>query len=101
MDARIHSTADGSLRYRSDGLGGRVAVLPATCHRGLHSLANTGYRAWAHAEEVELECTACATAGEPAGSWHLTSHGQLPERAELDDAPYADLSTPIGSEGRL
>lgn len=94
MDARTHSTADGSLRYRSDGLGGRVAVLPATCRRGLHSLATTGFRALAHSEELELLCVACIAGGEPAGKWNLTCRGQLPERAELDDAPYANLPKP-------
>lgn len=94
MDARTYSTADGALRYRSDGLGGRVAVLPATCRRGLHPLATNGYRALMHSEELELRCTACATAGEPGGTWHLTSRGQLPERAELDDELYTDLSKP-------
>lgn len=94
MDARTHSTTDGTLRYRSDGLGGRIAVLPATCRRGLHALATTGYRALMHSEELELRCTACGTAGDPAGTWHLTSRGQLSERAELDDAPYSDLPKP-------
>lgn len=94
MDARTYSTADCSLRYRSDGLGGRVAVLPAICRRGLHLLATTGYRAQAHAEELELRCTACAKGGDLAGTWHLTSRGQPPERAELDDAPYADVPKP-------
>ncbi|CRK57676.1 hypothetical protein [Alloactinosynnema sp. L-07] len=54
-------------------------------------MATTGFRALMHSGELELRCTACATAGEPTGSWHLTSRAQLPERAELDDAPYVDL----------
>ncbi|WP_436499612.1 hypothetical protein [Actinokineospora sp. HUAS TT18] len=47
-----------------------------------------------HSQELELHCTACATMGTLTGTWHLTSRGQLPERAELDDAPYLDLLKP-------
>lgn len=78
----------GRVRYRTDGYGGRIAVFPATCRRGLHQLAVSGYRAREGDGLLRLRCDACAAAGHPDGTWQLLATGPVANLAELDDGPY-------------
>jgi hypothetical protein len=82
---------DGELRYRVDSTGERVAILPATCKLGLHSLDPGVCRAVADDGEVQVSCPACAAFPEVDHSWRLTFSGTSPIRAELDDEPYCSL----------
>ncbi len=86
-------TVHGNLVYRLDQVGERVGVIPATCRRGLHSLAVTGYRAYVPDDEIlRVSCTACNTEAPPHwDQWWLRTTAPAPDRAELDDAPYRDL----------
>ena len=83
---------DGTVRYRTDYGGERIAVLPATCKRGRHSLAATGYRAVMREGELHISCTACAAEPDSDHSWRLIAIGPSAERAELDDEPYRDAA---------
>lgn len=56
---------DGAVRYRADASGRRVGVLPATCKRGLYSLAETGYSHTDNDEENLLRITCPVCLGEP------------------------------------
>ncbi|AXB43682.1 hypothetical protein [Amycolatopsis albispora] len=82
---------DGQARYRTDGLGERVVVLPATCKRGLHQLPAAGFRAVAEQGWILVECLACGE-GDQVSQWRLTTCGAVAERAEFDDQPYAGHS---------
>lgn len=82
---------DGTVRYRTDAAGERIVILPATCKRGRHSLAATGYRAIMGDGELHIRCTACAADLDLDCSWRLIAIGPSPERAELDDEPYVDV----------
>jgi hypothetical protein len=56
--------------YRVDSTGERIAILPATCKLGTHSLSAVGFRAVAYKGEVHVSCAACAI--DPmrtAGGW--------------------------------
>jgi hypothetical protein len=76
--------SDGDLIYRTDELGVRIGVLPATCRLGAHSLAQVGYRAHNTQEgTLTVRCNACRDT-----SWRLRLTGEPPARAELDDLPY-------------
>jgi hypothetical protein len=81
----------GSVRYRTDGYGARVAVFPATCLRGLHQLGVSGYRAREGEGLLRVRCDACAAAGSPNSTWRLRASGPVANLAELDDGPYAAL----------
>ncbi|MGA6168368.1 hypothetical protein [Amycolatopsis magusensis] len=81
--------SDGPARYRANGLGGRVVVLPATCRRGTHQLPAAGFRALASDGAIVVDCFACG-AGEPVNQWRLSMSGAIAERAEFDDQPYAN-----------
>jgi hypothetical protein len=81
----MHS--DGDLIYRTDELGARIGVLPATCRLGLHSLAQVGYRAHNTPEgHLSVSCNGCHDT-----SWTLRLTEEPPARAELDDQPYRRL----------
>ncbi|GAA4432259.1 hypothetical protein ACFQV2_14125 [Actinokineospora soli] len=80
---------DTHVRYRTDALGRRVAVLPATCKLG-HPLTAAGYRIIEDrsARVVRVSCTRCADAIEVDHFWSLTTAGAAPDHVELDDSPY-------------
>jgi hypothetical protein len=84
---------DGVVRYRSDNYGARIAVLPATCRRGIHRLAVTGYRATEGNGLLRVRCDACSAETTTDAAWLLSSSGPLANSAELDDAPYVALIT--------
>lgn len=79
---------DGDARYRVDGAGTRVVVVPATCRRRLHRLAAVGYRVTQADGVLRVQCNCCNTAGDAEHSWIFRSPGPLANVAELDDAPY-------------
>lgn len=79
---------DGTVHYRHDELGARVAVLPATCKVGVHSLHRSGYRALVRDGVLYLSCTPCAEDIDVDHFWGLRTVRPDPARAELDDAPY-------------
>jgi hypothetical protein len=83
-------SADGVVHYRTDGLGSRVAVLPATCRHG-HDLASSGYRARESNGLLRVRCSACASGGVANPFWTLQSQGAIANLAELDDEPYPHL----------
>lgn len=82
----------GKVVYRVDPTGARVGVLPATCRRGPHSLHKVGYRATEAAGVLHVSCSACGdtTPPHPQHYWALETSGPPPDRAELDDRPYAE-----------
>ena len=82
---------DGALICRVDGTGQRVAVLPATCKRGRHTLDLAHCRATVYQGEIHIGCPTCAADPGVDHHWRLTTTGPSPERAELDDQPYRDL----------
>lgn len=86
---------DGHVRYRTDSVGARVAVLPRTCKRRLHDLA-VAYQAIEVDGELRVTCLACSKAPRPDHTWHLITTPPLPDRAELDDGPYADIEPVLG-----
>ncbi|MCP2164920.1 hypothetical protein [Goodfellowiella coeruleoviolacea] len=79
----------GRARYRVDGTGNRVLVLPMRCPSGRHVLPTTGYRTTSRDGVLHVECTACATASSPDHAWRLDLAGELPPTAEFDAEPYA------------
>jgi hypothetical protein len=79
---------DGDARYRTDGVGTRSVVVPATCRQAVHRLGTVGYRLTGTGEVLRVRCNACAAAGEPKHSWILHGAGPLANIAELDDEPY-------------
>jgi hypothetical protein len=85
--------------YRADGYGGRLAILPATCRRGLHQLGATGYRATEGGGVLRVRCDACASETATDAAWILRTSGPVANRAELDDTPYrallASLASPV------
>jgi hypothetical protein len=85
---------DGAVHYRRDGSGQRVGMIPATCKRGLHNLAQGGYRtrvADGDGTLLKVMCTACSAAHDPDYAWSLTIAGAPPDRVEMDDEPYQDV----------
>lgn len=100
FDGRVRVSAmydnrppDMAVRYRVSNIGERVAILPATCKVGTHSLARVGYRAQASEQEgvVRVSCNACNENVDVDHFWALTLVGVPPARVELDDQPYADV----------
>jgi hypothetical protein len=87
----VDNIVDGSVAYRSDAHGARVALLPATCRRG-HDLAAVGYRARESGGVLRMRCAACASAGVPDPYWTLRSTEPVANLAELDDGPYQHLA---------
>jgi hypothetical protein len=82
---------DGELRYRTDATGLQIAILPATCKRGVHVL--TPAEGWMVAQdgEIHIVCAGCASVPGADGHWHLTITGPNPARAELDHELYRSL----------
>lgn len=92
LDIGNRSRPDGPLHYRYDhSADRRVAVLPATCKRRVHSLADVGYRAIESNGVLRVSCNACVAMPNPDHAWRLTMAAPPPGAAELDDAPYADF----------
>lgn len=83
---------DGPVRYRFDAATGRrIGILPATCKRGAHSLADVGYTATVRGGHLVVRCSACADIPKPDHSWTLTTTEPPPDSAELDDRPYVGI----------
>jgi hypothetical protein len=82
---------DSVLRYRQAGYGSRIAVLPATCRRGLHDMSTVGYRATESNGRLRVRCDACARTTTERAAWVLSTTGELVNLAELDDTPYRGL----------
>ncbi|SES49080.1 hypothetical protein [Actinokineospora terrae] len=84
---------DATVRYRHTNAGYRVAILPATCKVGVHSLYAVGYLARVSEAEgvVRISCHACNENVDVDHFWVLTMQGSPPESAELDDGPYRDV----------
>ncbi|MCP2242485.1 hypothetical protein [Lentzea aerocolonigenes] len=84
------SQMDGQLTYRFDTTGRRVALLPARCKLGRHTLGHSQFRAVVHDGEAHISCLACAT-DTPDHFWRLTATAPAPDRAELSEELYLDL----------
>jgi hypothetical protein len=92
MDLELLRTAqpDGKLAYGRDNSGRTLALLPARCKLGLHTLAPSEYRAIVQDGEVHIPCPSCAAEGADH-CWRLTTSRSTPDRAELDEETYRDL----------
>lgn len=84
------SQMDGNLTYRYDATGRRVALLPARCKLGRHTLGHSQFRAVVQDGEAHISCLACVTDGVDH-SWRLTATTPAPDRAELSDELYFEL----------
>ena len=69
------------MRYRTDDSGDRIAIIPATCKRRLHTLTD-GYRVTHVDDQVGLGCWSCAEANDPFHSWWLIKTDPEPVRVE-------------------
>jgi hypothetical protein len=90
-DTKPDTPYDALVIYRADGYGGRLAILPATCRRGLHQLGTSGYRATEGGGIVRVRCNPCASKTTTNAAWILRTTGPVANRAELDDSPYLAL----------
>ncbi|ANZ41653.1 hypothetical protein BBK82_42605 [Lentzea guizhouensis] len=82
---------DGNLTCRYDSTGQLVALLPARCKLGRHTLAHSQFRAVVQNGEAHIRCLACA-ADNSDHSWRLTSTTPAPDRAELSEERYLELT---------
>lgn len=87
-----NARADGDVRYRV-AHGVRIGILPATCKRGLHSLARCGY---IHSVDdtqnlLRITCLVCCAEPHPDHTWRLRMVPPAPAAAELDDSFYRDV----------
>ncbi|SER91614.1 hypothetical protein [Actinokineospora terrae] len=84
---------DATVHYRHTNAGVRVAVLPATCKVGIHSLHAVGYKARVDQVDgvVRISCDSCAEAPDVDHFWVLRTTGAIPDLAELDDEPYRHI----------
>lgn len=66
---------------------------PATCKRGLHSLAETGYSHTENGVEnlLRITCPVCLAQPHPDHTWRLRTTPPAPAAAELDDSAYGDV----------
>lgn len=85
------SQMDGDLTYRCDSTGRLVALLPARCKLGRHTLGHSEFRAVVHDGEARISCLACATDGADH-FWRLTATAPAPDRAELSEELYLELA---------
>jgi hypothetical protein len=92
MDRQLleSSQMDGKLTYRYTTMG-RVALLPARCKLGRHTLGHSQFRAVLQDGEARISCLACATDGADH-DWRLTATAPAPERAELSEDLYFELA---------
>jgi hypothetical protein len=84
------SQLDGDLTCRYDCTGRLVALLPARCKLGRHTLGHSQFRAIVHDGEARISCLACATDGADH-SWRLAATAPAPDRAELSEELYFNL----------
>jgi hypothetical protein len=84
------SQMDGNLTYRYDSTGRLVALLPARCKLGRHTLGHSEFRAVLQDGEARISCLACA-ADNADHSWRFTATTPAPERAELSEELYFEL----------
>lgn len=84
------SQMDGKLTYRVDMAGQSVALLPARCKLGRHTLGRSQFRAVVSDGEARISCLACAT-DTADHFWRLTATAPAPDRAELSEELYFDL----------
>ena len=85
------SRMDGNLTFRYDSTGQPVALLPARCKLGRHTLGHSQFRAVVQDGEAHISCLACATDGAD-DSWRLATTAPAPDRAELSDERYRELA---------
>ncbi|KOV83122.1 hypothetical protein ADL03_21375 [Nocardia sp. NRRL S-836] len=81
---------DGRLTFRYDSTGQPVALLPARCKLGRHTLGHSRFRAIVHDGEARISCLACA-AESADHCWRLVSTTAAPDRAELSEERYVEL----------
>ena len=84
------SQMDGKLTCRYDSTGVQVALLPARCKLGRHTLGHSEFRAVVHDGEAHISCLACAT-DSTDHFWRFTVTTPPPERAELSEELYFEL----------
>jgi hypothetical protein len=84
------SQMDGKLTYRFDTTGRRVALLPARCKRGRHTLGHSQFRAVVRDGEAHISCLACAT-DTSDHFWRLAATAPAADRAELSEELYVEL----------
>lgn len=84
------SQMDGKLTYMYDKTGRQVALLPARCKLGRHTLGHSQFRAVVRDGEPHISCLACAT-DTADHFWRLTATAPAPDRAELSEELYFDL----------
>ena len=103
-----NSRVDGDVQYRVTEHGTRVGILPATCKRGLHSLAETGYSHTDSDKEnlLHITCPMCLAEPHPDHTWRLRTTPPAPAAAELDDSAYSDVepqfqAPPIPHQSRI
>lgn len=82
---------DGKLTYRYDSTGRQVALLPARCKLGRHTLGHSQFHAVVHDGEARISCLACATDGADH-FWRLSATAPAPDRAELSEELYFELA---------
>ena len=84
------SQVDGTLTYRYDSTGRPVALLPARCKLGRHTLGHSQFRAVVRDGEAHISCLACATNGSD-DAWRLATTAPAPDSAELSEERYFEL----------
>ena len=84
------SQMDGKLTYKFDFTGRRVALLPARCKLGRHTLGHSQFRATVRNGEAHISCLACAT-DTADHFWRLAATAPTPDQAELSEELYFDL----------
>jgi hypothetical protein len=84
------SQMDGTLTYRYDSTGRPVALLPARCKLGRHTLGHSQFRAVVRDGEAHISCLACATNGSD-DAWRLATAAPAPDSAELSEERYFEL----------
>ncbi|MEU3650046.1 hypothetical protein AB0E59_42240 [Lentzea sp. NPDC034063] len=84
------SQMDGKLTYRHDSIGQLVALLPARCKLGRHTLGHSEFHAVVRDGEALIRCLACAN-DNTDHSWRLSSTEPAPLCAELSEEFYFAL----------
>ena len=87
---------DGVLVCRVDPVTGeRIAVVPATCRRGLHRLTPGVSPMVASGDHLSVTCAQCDPISGQAAMWLLSIPRPHPFSAELDDTPYLGQHRPV------
>ncbi|HEX7303827.1 hypothetical protein [Lentzea sp.] len=84
------SLMDGHLTFTHDSTGRPVALLPARCKLGRHTLGHNRFRAVVRDGEAHISCLACAT-DTADHFWRLSATAPAPDRAELSEERYLEL----------